>query len=65
MIRTNFKVRVLMNKSEDKVINVAVQLLTIEPDEELQRIDNYLRITIGTDEEMEKLFDFLERYLGK
>ncbi len=30
-----------MNKSEDKVIN-AVQLLTIEPDEELQRIDNYL-----------------------
>lgn len=42
MIRTNFKVRVLMNKSEDKVINAAVQLLTIEPDEELQRIDNYL-----------------------
>ena len=31
-----------MNKSEDKVINAAVQLLTIEPDEELQRIDNYL-----------------------
>ena len=29
------------------------------------RLDKYLRITIGTDEEMEKLFDFLERYLGK
>lgn len=27
------------------------------------RIDNYLRITIGTDEEMEKLYDFLTRYL--
>lgn len=26
------------------------------------RIDNYLRITIGTDEEMEKLFRFLETY---
>lgn len=28
-------------------------------------IENYLRITIGTDEEMEKLFSFLERYLGQ
>ena len=27
------------------------------------RIDNYLRITVGTDEEMEALFHFLERYL--
>lgn len=27
------------------------------------RIDNYLRITIGTDEEMDALFDFLKRYL--
>ncbi len=27
------------------------------------RIDNYLRITIGTDEEMERLFSFLEDYL--
>lgn len=26
------------------------------------RIDNYLRITIGTDEEMDRLFDFLEIY---
>ncbi len=26
------------------------------------RIDNYLRITIGTDEEMDRLFDFLENY---
>lgn len=28
------------------------------------RIDNYLRITIGTDEEMEALYAFLERYLA-
>lgn len=27
------------------------------------RIDNYLRITIGTDEEMDALFDFLRHYL--
>lgn len=27
------------------------------------RIDNYLRITIGTDEEMEVLYDFLKKYL--
>ncbi len=27
------------------------------------RIDNYLRITIGTDDEMDKLFEFLEGYL--
>ncbi len=27
------------------------------------RLENYLRITIGTDEEMEKLFSFLECYL--
>ena len=27
------------------------------------RIDNYLRITVGTDEEMDKLFAFLEQYL--
>ena len=27
------------------------------------RIDNYLRITIGTDEQMKKLIDFLEQYL--
>ena len=27
------------------------------------RIDNYLRITIGTDEEMEALYDFLKKYL--
>ncbi len=27
------------------------------------RIDNYLRITIGTDEEMQKLIDFLRSYL--
>ena len=27
------------------------------------RIDNYLRITIGTDEEMEKLYRFLKEYL--
>ena len=27
------------------------------------RIDNYLRITIGTDEEMQALFDFLKYYL--
>ena len=29
------------------------------------RIDNYLRITIGTEGEMEKLFDFLRTYLKK
>lgn len=29
------------------------------------RIDNYLRITIGTDQEMQKLFDFLKFYLPK
>lgn len=28
------------------------------------RIDNYLRITIGTDEQMEKLVSFLEEYLN-
>ncbi|KIR02961.1 Histidinol-phosphate aminotransferase [Lachnospiraceae bacterium TWA4] len=27
------------------------------------RIDNYLRVTIGTDEEMEALYKFLERYV--
>ena len=27
------------------------------------RIDNYLRITIGTDEEMKKLIDFFDKYL--
>ena len=29
------------------------------------RIDNYLRITIGTEGEMEKLFEFLRAYLNK
>lgn len=29
------------------------------------RIDNYLRITIGTDEEMEELIDFLTKYLSE
>ena len=29
------------------------------------RIDNYLRITVGTEEEMEALFGFLERYLAQ
>ena len=29
------------------------------------RIDNYLRITIGTEGEMEKLFEFLRTYLNK
>lgn len=28
------------------------------------RLENYLRITIGTDEEMERLYRFLEGYLG-
>ena len=28
------------------------------------RIDNYLRITIGTDEQMQALIDFLTAYLG-
>ena len=27
------------------------------------RIDNYLRITIGTDEEMDALYRFLKEYL--
>lgn len=30
-----------------------------------ERIDNYLRITIGTDEEMRKFVEFLKRYLHK
>ena len=30
---------------------------------DLPRIDNYLRITIGKEAEMEKLFDFLRNYL--
>ena len=29
-----------------------------------ERIDNYLRITVGTDEEMEQLFSFLKQYLA-
>ena len=29
------------------------------------RIDNYLRITVGTREEMESLFDFLKKYLAE
>jgi histidinol-phosphate aminotransferase len=29
------------------------------------RIDNYLRITIGTEGEMERLFEFLRTYLKK
>ena len=29
------------------------------------RIDNYLRISIGTDEQMEVLYDFLRRYMKK
>ena len=29
------------------------------------RIDNYLRISIGTDEEMDCLLDFLEQYVGE
>ena len=32
---------------------------------EKPRIDNYLRITIGTDEEMDQLFAFLEKYLAE
>ncbi len=28
------------------------------------RIDNYLRVTIGTDEEMKKLFEILREYMG-
>lgn len=31
----------------------------------LPRIDNYLRITVGTEEEMKKLADFLENYIKK
>lgn len=31
----------------------------------LPRIDNYLRVTIGTDEQMEVLYDFLRRYMNK
>ena len=30
-----------------------------------ERIEQYLRITIGTREEMEALFEFLEEYVGK
>jgi histidinol-phosphate aminotransferase len=30
---------------------------------ELPRIDNYLRITMGTREQMEKLFEFLDTYI--
>ncbi|NLK29132.1 MAG: histidinol-phosphate transaminase, partial [Clostridiales bacterium] len=30
----------------------------------LPRIDNYLRISIGTDQEMEQLFAFLENWLN-
>ena len=29
------------------------------------RIDNYLRITVGTDAQMEALYRFLERYLNR
>ena len=28
------------------------------------RIDNYLRITVGTDEEMDAMIDFLKKYLA-
>ena len=28
------------------------------------RIDNYLRITIGTDEQMQVLIEFLKKYLN-
>ena len=31
----------------------------------LPRIDNYLRVTIGTDEQMEVFYDFLRRYMNK
>lgn len=31
----------------------------------LPRISNYLRVTIGTEEEMEKLFTFLEKFLAE
>lgn len=30
-----------------------------------KRIDQYLRISIGTDEEMERMINFLEEYLNK
>jgi len=29
------------------------------------RIDNYLRITIGTDAQMDRLIEVLKEYLGK
>lgn len=29
-----------------------------------ERIEQYMRITIGTREEMEELFRFLEKYMG-
>ena len=29
------------------------------------RIDNYLRVTIGTDEEMDELISFLKKFMGK
>ena len=28
-------------------------------------IDQYLRITIGTDQQMERFFEFLEKYLNQ
>lgn len=30
-----------------------------------ERISQYLRITIGTEEEMQKLFEFLKKYMQK
>lgn len=30
-----------------------------------ERIDQYLRITIGTDDQMDALLEFLEKYLKK
>jgi len=32
---------------------------------ELPRIDNYLRISIGTEEQMDVLFDFLQKYINE
>mgnify|MGYP001077188925 CR=1 FL=1 len=32
---------------------------------DLPRINNYLRITIGSDEQMKVLFDFIEKYISK